>query len=275
MSNGCVALNTSSAVSFGQRQPRDGLVHREDRVHGALVLPGQIARHIGDGLQVLVIQARVRLRTDGPRHFADGDRSVPGEPQGLHGLEAAGRAWQPHDDRHVFARLRIVEEPDDLSRPGHPDQRRHGGGRQPRGGGLLAVHDERDLRMWRLDVPVGIDHAGGLLEDRLDLCGHLHPTGSVGPVHLGDQRLQHRRSGWHLRHLQRRAERPRDRQQPIADTAGHVVALLRSLPLGHQVHLQVRKVRGPAEKVVTHQSVEVVRRGCPDVLLDIHHGRIL
>ena len=129
--------------------------------------------------------------------------------------------------------------------------------------------------MWRLHVPVGIDHAGGLLEDRLDLCGHLHPTGSVGSVHLGDQRLQHRRSWRHLRHLQRRAERPRDRQQPIADTARHVVALLGSLPLGHQVHLQVRKVRGPAEKVVTHQSVEVVWRGCPDVLLDIHHGLIL
>ena len=129
--------------------------------------------------------------------------------------------------------------------------------------------------MRRLDVPVGIHHAGRLLEDRLDLRRHLRPPGGIGSVDFGHQRLQHGRSRRHLGHLQRGAERPGDRQQPVAHAPRHVVALRRPLAFRHEVHLQVGQVRRPAQKVVTHEPVEVVRRRRADVLLHVDDGLVL
>ena len=145
-----------------------------------------------------MIEARVGLRAHRSRQLANRDRPAPAQAQRLNGLEAAAGARQANDDRDVFPRPRIVQQAGDLARTRHADHRRHGGRCQPGGGGLLAIHHQRHLRLWLLDVPVRIHHAGRLFEDRLDLRGHFHAPACIRSVDLGHEGLQH---GWSRRHL--------------------------------------------------------------------------
>jgi len=118
------------------------------------------------------------------------------------------------------------------------------------------------------DQPVGVDHSGGLLEDRLDLRSDSHPPRCIRSVDFRDERLQH---GWarrRLRHLDSRAELLRDRHQPLPHAASHIVALRRAFALRHEIHLQIGEVRSAPQKVVPHEAVEVVGRRDADVLLD-------
>jgi hypothetical protein len=115
------------SVALGQRQTRDGLVHVEDGIDGALVLSREIARHVRHGLQVLVIQARLFLRAHGSGELGNGHRGqwpVPTQAQRSNRLEGAVGARQTDEDRNVLACLRIVQQADDLPGPGHPDHRR-------------------------------------------------------------------------------------------------------------------------------------------------------
>jgi hypothetical protein len=65
-------------------------------------------------------------------------------------------------------------------------------------------------------IPVGIDHAGSLIEDRLDLRGHRRAPRWIRPIDFRDQGLQDRRAWRQFRHLNGRAKLLRDRNQPLA-----------------------------------------------------------
>ena len=66
------------------------------------------------------------------------------------------------------------------------------------------------------------------LEHVLHLPRELDPPRRVGPVDLGDQRLQHRRAGRHLGDLDARAEARGDRQRAAARTRLAIVVALRA-----------------------------------------------
>ena len=157
---------------------------------------------------------------------------------------------------------------------GKPDDRGEIGCRNARGSRPDLVGHERGLRLGRFDVPIHVDDAGRLFEDRLHLRGELPPTLVIRPVDFGDEGLQHRRAGRHFGHLNRGAESLGNRNQPPAHALRDLMALLVAVVLRSQVHLQVRQVRPTAQKVVPHQAVEVVRRGDAHVALHVRDAGI-
>jgi hypothetical protein len=70
----------------------------------------------------------------------------------------------------------------------------------------------------------------------------------IRSINFRDEGLQHGRSRRSFRHLDRRAESFRDRQQPLAHASGHLVALRRAFALRHEVHLQIGEVRSAPQK---------------------------
>ena len=125
------------------------------------------------------------------------------------------------------------------------------------------------------DVPIDVHHALGLLEQ----IAHL-PRQSDTPLHrravdLGDQRLEHGRSGRHFGHLDPRAIALGDRQQALAHLLGDLVALQIAGVFRQQIHLDVGHVGSAAHVVVAHQTVEVVGRSRSRVGLDVHHFALL
>ena len=238
------------------------LVHAQDGVDGAFGGAGDVAGHVGHRQQVLVVEA-VRLRARlFARQLADGDEVRP-EPQLAHrGQRSLSRARQPQHDRHVLARLRIVQQADACAPSvAMLDGRRH-------------VRRRRRRRRWRASRrrPATSSAAATrrtsrrrrrrrLLEHGLHLAGELEAARRIGTVDFRDQRLQHRRPRRHLRHLNRGVEPSRDRQRAARARAWRSSWLCSPRSsLGSEVHLQVGEVRPAAEEVVPHQAVEVVRR---------------
>jgi hypothetical protein len=68
---------------------------------------------------------------------------------------------------------------------------------------LIHAHHQSWLRIF--DVPVDIDNARSLLEDRLDLLGDLRLTSQVGTVNLRHQSLHNRRARRNLADLNARS----------------------------------------------------------------------
>ncbi len=64
--------------------------------------------------------------------------------------------------------------------------------------GLFLIDDQTLAGLIVLDVPIDIDDAVGLFEDVADLARDAVLALLRGPVDLGDQRLQHRRTGRHF-----------------------------------------------------------------------------
>ena len=91
--------------------------------------------------------------------------------------------------------------------------------------GLFLVHHKARLRLVRLDIPVGIHDAGGILENADDLVRQRQAAFRRWPVNLGDERLQHGRAGRHLGHGDTRAVFGRDRRDARANPLGDVMAL--------------------------------------------------
>jgi hypothetical protein len=125
------------------------------------------------------------------------------------------------------------------------------------------------------DVPVGVDHAGSLLEERFDLRGHRHPARRIRPIDFGDEGLQRGRPRRHFRHLDGRAELFRDRNQPFPHASGNIVALRRAFALRYEVHLQIGEAGSPSQKVMPDEAVEIVGTRYAHVLLDVDDGLIL
>ena len=86
--------------------------------------------------------------------------------------------------------------------------------------------------------------------------------------------MQHRRTRRDFSHSDARAVFGRDGCNPRADPLGDVVALRLALALGHKVDLQVRNVSATTHEIVSHQAVEVERRGDTRINLIVRHFRL-
>jgi len=137
--------------------------------------------------------------------------------------------------------------------------------------GFLLVHHVADLRLRRLDVPVEIHDARGLLHDAAHGGGQREPALVGRAVDFGDHRLEHGRTGRHLGDGDRRAILGGDGGDGRAHAFGDVVALVRTLALAHEVDLHVGHGRAAAQEVVAHESVEIKRRGGAGVDLHVAH----
>ncbi len=168
-----------------------------------------------------------------------------------------------------------MQEADGAALGRHLHGCRHVRGRDGGGAGARLIDDQRRLRLRRRDVPIDVDDSGRLLEHGFHLAGELQATRRIRTVDFRDERLQHRRPRRHFRHLNRGVEPSRDRHEPIAHALGDVVALLAALVFRREIDLEVGEVRAAAEKVVTHQAVEVVRRRQADVALHVDDARVL
>ena len=129
--------------------------------------------------------------------------------------------------------------------------------------GLYFIHVDRQLGLRIFDVPVGIDHAGRLLEDGFDLLRDLRLAGKVGAVDLGHQRLKHRRTGRHFAQLNARSIFVANLDQARRSRLAMAWLCVYAAFSGKQVHLDVGLVGSAAQEVVAHQPVEVVRPEVP------------
>ena len=127
--------------------------------------------------------------------------------------------------------------------------------------GLNLIHAHHHSRLRVFDVPVGVDDARSVLEDRLDLLGDLRLTGEIGAVNLCDQRLHNRRSGRDLADLDASAILIADRVHKWAKPLCNRVALHAALICRQEVDLDIGLVGLAAHVVVAHQSVEVIGTG--------------
>ena len=111
------------------------------------------------------------------------------------------------------------------------------------------------------------------MENINHLLRHLQTVFFGRPVNFRDERLQHRRAGRHLGHGHPRAELRGNLRDTRTHPLGDVMALRLALIFGNEVDLQIRHVRPPPHEVVTHQPIEIERRGDARVNLVIRHFR--
>ena len=104
-------------------------------------------------------------------------------------------------------------------------------------------------------------------EGRADRLRDLLLPGVLRPVHLGDDRRQHRRARRHLDHFHRGAVPAADALDPGPDGRRDLVRLAVAPVLVDEVHLQVAELRRRAQVVLAHEAVEVDRRGGAGVRL--------
>ena len=97
----------------------------------------------------------------------------------------------------------------------------------------------------------------------------LRKAGIVGPVDLGHDRRQHRRTRRHFDHLERGAVARGDLLQRRAHGQRDVMALAVALVLVDQVDLQVADIGAAAQVVLAHQAVEGDRRGGAGIALEV------
>src|SRR4029453_573697 len=107
-------------------------------------------------------------------------------------------------------------------------------------------------------VPVDVHHIRSLFEDAANFARESDTSLLVGPVDLGDERLQYGRPGGDFRPLDRRAEPAGHRHELGPDTLRDLVALLRTFTLSNQVDLKVGQMRPAAQEVVPYEPIEVV-----------------
>ena len=164
---------------------------------------------------------------------------------------------------HRLSRCLIVNQADLGSRDGKRQGMGHIGDRDAVLRGLDLIHAHHQSRLRVFDIPVGINHAGGVLKDRLDLLRNLRLTSHVWTVNLGHQGLHHRRSRRNFADLNARAIRVADRVEQRTKPLGDGMALHAALLGRQQVHLNIGLIRLAAHVVVAHQSVEVIGPGVP------------
>ena len=118
--------------------------------------------------------------------------------------------------------------------------------------GLHLIHPHHHSRLRVFDVPVGIDDAWSVLEDRLDLLGDLRLTGQVGAIDLCDERLHNGGAGRDLADLDAGAVLIADRihqwTKPLCDR----MALHTALLCRQEVDLDIGLVGLAAHVVVAH-----------------------
>ena len=167
-------------VALGQLHGRQRLVHRQDRVDGALDDAGhrRSRRSPAAGSCGRCCRARPSARRASVR------RRPPPRPGGVARtasmFERTSRGRRT-DDRHVLARLLVVEEPGRLAgtrpcgRPSH-HRGRHAGGR-----GLLLVHLQYVLGRCAFDVPLGVHDARAVSNIRFTSAASATRRAGSGP----------------------------------------------------------------------------------------------
>ena len=200
---------TARGSSAGSRR-RDSRLRRRRRRSRRSPAAGSCDRRSAPRARARLASARRRRPAAGP------------EPQRSHRVErSAQRARQPQHDRHVLARA--------ADRAAGPPARR----RRPSG---------RPTRPSALDTPAAAAFSSSTSSRHFGCgdstyqststtpCGVLErrraPSRAsssralgIGPVDLGDERLQHRRTRRHLHDLDPRAEPRRDRVEPRRGSA--------------------------------------------------------
>ena len=111
--------------------------------------------------------------------------------------------------------------------------------------GLLLVHQDAKLRLVVFHVPVHIHHAIGALPEIADAARDGDPLLLRRPVDLGHQRLEHRRAGGNLGHLDARPVAVGNGDQALPHLLGDLVALQVPLLLGQQIDLHDRPCWDP------------------------------
>ena len=139
---------------------------------------------------------------------------------------------------------------------------------------LLAVRDKAQHWTANAVAVVHIDHRGLRAEQGFQLGGHGAPGHGIGAVDLGQQGRQHRRPRRGFDDLDRRSRRQRQVRETTAQVEGDGVAAAIALALGCQHHRQITLFRAGAQEVMTHQAVEIERRGRPGIALQrLHLGQ--
>ncbi len=134
-------------------------------------------------------------------------------------------------------------------------------------------HQPLAAGLGRLDRSVDINDAVGVLEafgqPRCQPAG----LGIVRSVDLGNQWRQHRWARRHLHYLDRSSVAGGHVGQPRSHRTGDVVALATAIVAIDQIDLDIADMAALALIVLTHQSVEIDRRGSPDIALVVTHFR--
>ena len=180
---------------------------------------------------------------------------------------------QLEDDVHVLLLARDVQQIHRLAADGHPQRLGNRLGADAVQRGLFLVDDEAHLRLVGFDIPVGVHHAGRVVENINDLLRQREPVLFGRPVNFGHERLQHRRAGRHFGHGHARAEFGGDGGHARTHPFGDVVALRPALALGQEVDLHVGNVRALPHEIMAHEAVEVERRSDAGINLVIGHLR--
>ena len=115
---------------------------------------------------------------------------------------------------------------------------------------------------------VDVDDVGHGMEDRLHSLGHAATGRCVRPVDLGQQGRHDRRTWWRFDDFDHRAGREGDLGQALAQVQGDGVAVAVAIILGRKRHRQVAHFGLVAQIIVTHEAIEIERRGGPGVGVD-------
>src|ERR1017187_8881681 len=261
-------------VSGRKREMVEILVHFHDGVDRAFFRSSHVSRDINDTTQILVIDAGLDGLPFDDHQLAQGNHAA------IHSVQAdilqtllrgSVRTVKFDDCGHWLPCGLIVDQADLGSRDGERQGMGHVGDGDAVLGpfDLIYAHDQSGL--WVFYVPVGVNNAGSVLKDLLDLLGDLSLTSQIGTVNLRYQRLYDRWPRWNLADLDPRAIRVANRVQQRTKPFCDRVALHTALLGRQQVDLDVGLIRLTAHVVVPHQPVEVIRTGRSGVNLVVQH----
>ena len=158
-----VPLYCFDRIALRQFDLVDGVAHLHDGVNRALFPARDIAGHVNDGLQILAIDTGVNRGLPQVRDFLQCDlpSGSGGQFDVFQVLDArAIGPRQPHVDRNVLARLRIVQESGARAAQSHLQRARDISGRDSVQRRLVKIDFQVVLGLRIFDVPVHIHHAG-------------------------------------------------------------------------------------------------------------------
>ena len=132
--------------------------------------------------------------------------------------------------------------------------------------GLLAVHFEAPDLVGLGHQRIDIGDVGRAHEHLLEIACHLATDIVVGAIHLGNDGLQHRRSGRHLDYLDTDIVSSFEHLQQLAPhILGDLVTAALALALVHQLHLDVGFPGLLPQVVMPYKTVEIERRSGADI----------
>ena len=145
--------------------------------------------------------------------------------------------------------------------------------RNPQQRGFTTIHGQHGSRRTGRCAVIHIDHAFGFGKHLAHLFRHLRAPRVIRPVHLGHDRREHRWPGWYFHHLHIRTVTRPDFLQFRPQAGGDLMAFFRAMVFILQIHDQFADLAATAQVILTHQTIEINRRGSARVGLVIGHFR--